>query len=170
MDLQFTALTPSKGAESDRLTDPGPSRTIFLMSPLATASNQGAVIWLHLMVEMAPFIHEGHLRHEYRFCLVWGPTTAPRLGHTYDSLEAARILPPDARPVARKALHRLTARLLAHRSPPSFFMTTALPHLPERALRKYEELCEIFTSSGYDIAPMVHKSGFRDWEMIRNAP
>lgn len=87
----------------------------------------------------------------------------------FASSDAANLIGRADKMKVRGALLLLAARLLAELAPESFTMATYTAHLPDRALRKFGELCALFAAHGYQIQCHDPYHGRHMWRMVRMA-
>lgn len=85
----------------------------------------------------------------------------------WESAVMAELAEKEDRHRIRQLLFRLTVQLLRFVAPPRFCMTTYDADLPERALEKYNQLCEIFMHSGYNVRRTNPYHGRHAWFMDR---
>lgn len=87
----------------------------------------------------------------------------------FDSYLAGQIInSPSYKRRIRKLLMRMSEDLIRSCNFDHFYMTTFCEHLPERALTKYRELCEIFQRCGYTVSETSEAEGCYLWIMNRS--
>lgn len=104
---------------------------------------------------------------EYAFPFWTADNQSRSLWHTYDSTEVAAVVDRDCRKHMAELLLSCTRFLLGHVRPHEFVMVTYLSHLPPKAMVKYEQLCVVFRSLGYDVAWIARDDGKHEWRMSR---
>ena len=83
-----------------------------------------------------------------------------------NSIEACSIIPNVYRQSVLSVFERNTAILLASYAPSSFAMTTAMPNLQRRQLKKYDCILKVFRNFGYTMESCEADSeGHLTWQL-----
>lgn len=87
--------------------------------------------------------------------------------HTYKAQDAGQVIPIDDRVHVRALLHHYTPKVISATMPRTFLMETYDRYLLEKALAKYQPLCHIFSTLGYQVVRSITASGKTRWVMSR---
>ncbi len=116
--------------------------------------------WLHLGLDILP-----GSQMEFYFNIQM--TDADEEETIWDSSRIAEIIPQSCRQKIRNLLLISAGRLVQTAKPAQFALATRNAHLPEKALEKYYQLCEIFGDVGYEVVRFDPYHGRHAWLMTQ---
>lgn len=122
-------------------------------------------VTFYLSVHTYPVETDYGFETEFGFCLAWAFNATGHDGYSYELDLVRRIVPAPCRKHVFDMLLNYTRVLIRTARHPVFFMETFTPHLPPKALVKYEALNEIFTNLGYTVRSAPTLPGKHKWIM-----
>jgi hypothetical protein len=103
---------------------------------------------------------------EFSFCIEERDGVSGTSHRYWEGRDLAHIIPRQIRALIVRELAFLGATMIGNAQPEAFGMFTVEADLPQKALKKYNELCLYFEAGGYNISSEQYH-GRWVWSMIK---